>query len=60
VVALDAGRRQVVCELLGGSRVIRRFRARQILAVERRARATRPRDDEQSERLFDPDAKVAA
>lgn len=35
VEALDLERREAVCELLGGSRALRRFRARQILKVER-------------------------
>lgn len=41
VEALDTDRREAVCRLLGGSRVLHRFRARQILHVERsRERAT--------------------
>lgn len=38
VVAIDPGRRQAVGQLLGGSSVLRRFRARQITRVERPAR----------------------
>jgi hypothetical protein len=41
VADLDPGRRQAVCCLLGGSGVIRRFRARQITRVEK-APTTRP------------------
>lgn len=35
VRALDPVRREAVCELLRGSHCLRRFRARQILGVER-------------------------
>jgi len=35
VLQLDVDRREAICRLLGGSHVIRRFRARGIEAVER-------------------------
>jgi hypothetical protein len=35
VEALDVERREAVCRLIGGSRALRRFRARRILKVER-------------------------
>ncbi len=38
VVDLDPDRRQAVCRLIGGSGVLRRFRARQILKVEKARR----------------------
>jgi hypothetical protein len=36
VVALDLPRREAVCRLLGSGASLRRFRARQILKIERR------------------------
>lgn len=35
VVALDRNRQEAVCSLIAGARVLHRFRARQIIAVER-------------------------
>lgn len=35
VEGLDGERREAICRLIGGSRALRRFRARRILAVER-------------------------
>lgn len=35
VEALDLSRREAICQLIGGSRALRRFRARRILKVER-------------------------
>lgn len=37
VEALDPERREAICRLVGGSRVIHRFRARRIVKVERGA-----------------------
>lgn len=37
VEALDLERREAICQLLGGSRVRHRFRARRIAAVEKAA-----------------------
>jgi hypothetical protein len=38
VVGIDAARHEAIRRLVGGSRVLRRFRARRILWVERRPR----------------------
>jgi hypothetical protein len=35
VEGLDLARREAICRLIGGSRAVRRFRARHILKVER-------------------------
>jgi hypothetical protein len=35
VVALDPSRREAVCSLIAGAHVLHRFRARQIIAIER-------------------------
>jgi len=37
VVAIDLERREAICQLAGGSRVLHRFRARQILKIQRAA-----------------------
>lgn len=37
VVALDLDRREAICQLERGARTLRRFRARQILRIERGA-----------------------
>jgi hypothetical protein len=37
VEGLDPSRREAICRLIGGSGVIRRFRARRIVKVERQA-----------------------
>ena len=39
VVALDEARKEAVCRLVAGSRVLRRFRARQIVKVRRQKAA---------------------
>jgi hypothetical protein len=38
VEGIDAARHEAICRLVGGSGVLRRFRARRILRVERRPR----------------------
>jgi hypothetical protein len=39
VVGLDRERQEAICQLETGARILRRFRARRILAVERTSRS---------------------
>lgn len=39
VIGLDAARREAICALITGARVLHRFRARQIMGIERPPRS---------------------